>query len=424
MGDSENKSFLQKPLSRRDALKLAGAGGIGLLLGAGGVKGLAMGQNLMTKSTASASDKGIVPFYGKHQAGIVTPAQDFICMGAFDFTAGDIAAVRELFKSWTEAAARMAQGQGVGEETGNALLPPQDTGEAMGLAAVRTTITFGLGASFFDGRFGLAGKRPPGFVDMPRFKGDDLRSEWSGGDVVVQACADDPQVAFHAIRNLVRIARGKAVLRWMQEGFQRTGAADPKGATPRNLLGFKDGTNNPNVQDPQVADEVVWAKGTDGAEWMDGGTYMVMRRIRMRIEVWDRTTLGEQEATFGRSRDSGAPLGQKNEFDPLDFDKKDESGKPMIPANSHVALAHMDGKVKIWRRGYSYSNGIDMKTGQIDAGLLFICFNRDPRNQFIPMQQKLAAQDKLNEYIVHVGSGLYACLPGAKQGGYIGDTLF
>ncbi|MFC0213049.1 iron uptake transporter deferrochelatase/peroxidase subunit [Paenibacillus chartarius] len=421
MSHEENKATI----SRRDALKLAGVGGLGLLLGAGGMTGLASGMLQKSKTTGGNDHPAnTVPFYGKHQAGIITPMQDFVCMGAFDLTTSSISEVRELFQKWTAASARMTQGQSAGEESGNTLLPPVDTGEALGLGAVRTTITFGLGTSFFDERFGLAGKRPPALVDLPKFKGDDLRSEWSGGDVVVQVCADDPQVAFHAIRNLVRIGRGKAVLRWMQEGFQRTGAADPKGSTPRNLLGFKDGTNNPNVQDAAVADEVVWAGAGDQPAWMGAGSYMIMRRIRMRIEVWDRTTLGEQEATFGRHRDSGAPLGSRNEFDPLDLAKTGQDGKPRIPADSHVALAHMNGKVRIHRRGYSYSNGIDIKTGQLDAGLLFICYNRDPRNQFIPMQQLLASQDKLNEYIVHVGSGIYACLPGTSSGGYIGDTLF
>ncbi|WP_425623212.1 iron uptake transporter deferrochelatase/peroxidase subunit [Brevibacillus borstelensis] len=416
----------RKTYTRRDLLKLAGAGGVGLLLGAGGVGSLMMNSKTAASGspdTHPSASEDIVPFYGKHQSGIVTPMQDFICMGAFDLTTTDVQAVRELFKSWTEACARMTAGQGVGDESTNAFLPPKDTGEAIGLLPTRLTFTFGVGASFFDQRFGLAGKRPEALIDMPRFKGDALVDDWSDGDVVVQVCANDPQVAFHGIRNLARIARGKAVLRWLQQGFQRTGAADPKGSTPRNLLGFKDGTNNPDVQNASVADEVVWVPPTDGPAWMTGGSYMVVRRIRMRIEVWDRTSLGEQELTFGRHRDSGAPIGEKDEFAKLDFSKKDAKGRPLIDPASHVALAHMEGKVQILRRGYSYSNGIDLKTGQLDAGLLFICYNRDPRKQFVPMQQKLAAQDRLNEYIVHVGSGLYACLPGVGQGGYIGDTL-
>lgn len=416
----------RKSISRRELLKLAGIGGVGMLLGLGGGAGLAMSQSTAgTSKPANAGDvEDIIPFYGAHQAGIVTPMQDFVCMGAFDITAADLQEVRELFKKWTEASARMSEGLGAGEESGNVYLPPTDTGEVIGLKASRTTITFGLGPSFFDGRFGLAAKRPPALSELPGFKGDELRAEWSGGDVIVQVCADDPQVAFHAMRNLVRIARGKAVLRWMQEGFQRTGAADPQGATPRNLLGFKDGTNNPDVQNSKTADELVWAPNSDDPSWMKGGSYMVVRRIRMRIEVWDRTTLNEQEATFGRHRMSGAPLGLKNEHDELELSRADSSGRPVIDPDSHVALAHMGGKVKILRRGYSYSNGIDLKTGQIDAGLLFICYNRDPRAQFIPMQQMLASRDKLNEYAVHVGSGLYACLPGAGKGGYIGETLF
>lgn len=420
--------LLRKPLSRRDMLKMAGAGGVGLLLGAGGLAGVLAGNGLWkgagTAATTPDVSADIVPFYGTHQAGIVTPAQDFICLGAFDLTTTDLGDVRVLFQKWTEAAARMCAGQGVGEESDNPYMPPLDTGEAIGLKAVRTTITFGVGPSFFDSRFGLAGKRPQALVDLPAFGGDELVPEWVGGDIGVQVCANDPQVAFHALRNLARIARGKAVLRWVQEGFQRTAAADPTGSTPRNLMGFKDGTGNPNVQDPAVANEVVWVQPSDGADWMVNGSYMIMRRIRMRIEVWDRTTLSDQEATFGRHRSTGAPLGGKDEFEPLDLGKKDDKGRPVTPVNSHVALAHMEGKVKIHRRGYSYSSGIDLKTGQLDAGLLFICFNRDPRRQFIPMQHKLAAQDALNEYIVHVGSAIFACLPGAKQGGYIGETLF
>lgn len=416
---------VSKKITRRDALKLAGMGGIGLLLGAGGMKTLLPSTPAAQKaSPAPASNDGIIPFYGEHQSGITTPMQDFICMGAFDLTTTSLDDVRKLFQSWTKAAARLAAGKNVDEETDNPHLPPVDTGESMGLAPMRMTITFGLGASFFDERFGLADKRPAPLVDLPRFNSDDIRKEWSDGDIVVQVCANDPQVAFHALRNLARIARGKAVLHWLQDGFQRTSAADPSGSTPRNLMGFKDGTNNPAVSEPEVAQNIVWAGGADDPAWMAGGSYMVMRRIRMRIEVWDRSSLDDQENTFGRHRQSGAPLGKSGEFDELELDRKDSTGKPVIPVDSHVALAHMDGKVKILRRGYSYSSGMDIKTGQLDAGLLFICFNRDPRQQFIPLQQKLAAVDLLNEYITHVGSGLYACLPGTSEGGYIGDTLF
>ncbi|KQL46832.1 deferrochelatase [Brevibacillus choshinensis] len=421
------ENIANKKMTRRDALKLAGVGGIGLLVGAGSMGALVQPKPSATKvATSSDSDSvnGIIPFYGKHQSGIITPMQDFICMGAFDVTATALAEVRKLFQSWTAAAARLTEGKNVDDESDNPHLPPVDTGESIGLAPMRMTITFGLGASFFDERFGLASKRPAPLVDLPHFNSDDLRKEWTGGDIVVQVCANDPQVAFHALRNLARIARGKAVLRWVQDGFQRTSAADPTGSTPRNLMGFKDGSNNPKVSEPAAADEIVWAQSTDDPAWMAGGSYMVMRRIRMRIEIWDRSSLDDQESTFGRHRQSGAPLGKSGEFDDLELNRKDSKGNPVIPTTSHVALANMEGKVKILRRGYSYSSGMDIKTGQLDAGLLFVCFNRDPRKQFIPMQQKLAAADQLNEYITHVGSGLFACLPGASEGGYIGETLF
>ncbi|WP_409176316.1 iron uptake transporter deferrochelatase/peroxidase subunit [Brevibacillus fortis] len=425
MNDKHLANTTANKFTRREALKLAGVGGIGLLLGATGVNSLLPSppKNEQTSATPTGADE-VIPFYGKHQSGIITPMQDFICMGAFDLTTTSLGDVRSLFQSWTQAAAHMTAGKNVDEESDNALLPPVDTGEAMGLRPMKLTITFGLGASFFDERFGLAAKRPAPLVDLPRFNSDEMRKEWSDGDIVVQVCANDPQVAFHALRNLARIARGKAVLHWLQEGFQRTSASDPTGSTPRNLMGFKDGTNNPQVNDPATANEVVWAHTAESPAWMAGGSYMVMRRIRMRIEVWDRSSLTDQENTFGRHRLTGAPLGKANEFDELELDRKDAKGKPVIPVDSHVALAHMEGKVKILRRGYSYSSGMDLKTGQLDAGLLFICFNRDPRKQFIPMQQKLASVDLLNEYITHVGSGLYACLPGASEGGYIGDTLF
>ncbi|WP_217561614.1 iron uptake transporter deferrochelatase/peroxidase subunit [Paenibacillus sp. GbtcB18] len=427
--NDRKKGFFDKPISRRDILKLAGVGGAGLLLGAGGAGALVAAQASKTEKAFSASGaetdpQGAVPFYCGHQAGIVTPVQDFICFAAFDVTASSLAEVRKLFQAWTAAAANMAQGIMVGQDDGNELLPPSDTGEAAGLTPSRTTITFGAGPSFFDGRFGLAGKKPEALQDLPAFGGDELRPEWCGGDLCVQVCANDMQIAFHAIRNLARIARGKAVLRWTQEGFQRTGYSDPAKATPRNLMGFKDGTGNPDVKDEQEMKKVVWADSADGSGWMHGGSYMVVRRIRMRIEVWDRSTLADQEATFGRHRNSGAPLGASGEFDAPDMEKKDASGKPVIPATSHFKLARGDGSVKILRRSYSYSTGIDHKTGQLDAGLLFVCYQRDPRKQFVPIQKALGKSDKLNEYIVHIGSAVFACFPGVKEGGYIGDTLF
>lgn len=422
--DNDN-SIMKKPMTRRDVLRLAGTGGLGLLLGGGAIGSLFKAENNRKTKTVQADATGSrVPFYGQHQAGITTPSQNFICFAAFDVTASGSKALQKLFKTWTAAAAAMAEGKQVGEESGNLNLPPVDTGESVGLNPSQLTITFGAGPSLFDDRFGLASKRPPSFKDLPAFNGEQLEPQWCGGDIGVQVCADDMQVAFHAVRNLARIARGTAVLRWVQEGFQRTAQADPTGGTPRNLLGFKDGTANPAVSSAQDMNKIVWAQSGDGASWMAGGSYMAVRRIRMRIEIWDRSSLKDQEDTFGRYRASGAPLGSKNEFDPVDLNQKDEKGNPMIPADSHVALARGDGSIQMLRRSYSYSGGIDSKTGQLDAGLLFISYQRDLFKQFVALQQKLSKSDRLNEYILHVGSAAFACFPGASKGGYIGDTLF
>ncbi|MWC30019.1 iron uptake transporter deferrochelatase/peroxidase subunit [Paenibacillus sp. MMS18-CY102] len=420
---SENQG---KPgISRRDLLKMAGIGGAGLLLGGAGI-----GTLLKSKESSSAAASGApadgyheeIPFYGAHQAGITTPAQDFVIFASFDLSTTSIDEVRELFKQWTAASAAIAKGQMIGEDNENLNVPPSDTGEAAGLQPSKTTLTFGVGPSFFDSRFGLAGKKPAELADLPAFSGDALREEWVGGDLGVQVCANDMQVAFRAIRNLTRIARGKATLRWTQEGFQRTGGSDPSGGTARNLMGFKDGTGNPDVKDGAKMNEVVWSQAGDGQSWLAGGSYMIVRRIRIRVEVWDRSTLGDQEATFGRHRTSGAPLGSTDEFEKIDLDRKDGKGKPVIPMDAHVRVAKEDG-VQILRRSYSYSSGLDKRTGQFDAGLLFIAYNRSLAKQFIPMQTRLAKSDALNEYIEHNGSAVFACFPGVKEGGYIGDTL-
>ncbi|WP_231506281.1 iron uptake transporter deferrochelatase/peroxidase subunit [Paenibacillus sp. UNC451MF] len=429
MDDSTKQEHLsdhKSTVSRRDLLKMAGAGGIGLLLGSVGVGGLLVGTGKIAKSASVPSDRSnlSIPFYNKFQAGILTPPQNFICFAAFDLTTKQASDVTKLFRAWTEASAKMAEGQMVGPQNDQPSLPPEDTGEAVGLNPNQLTITFGVGPAIFDERFGLASKRPEAFVDFPKFAGERLREEWCGGDIGVQVCADDMQVAFHAIRNLARIARGTAVLRWTQEGFQRSATAMNLNETPRNLLGFKDGTGNPDVQDSKLMNDLVWVQPSDGSSWMHNGTYMAVRRIRMRIEAWDRSTLNDQEATFGRYRSSGAPLGQKNEFDPMQLDAKNADGKPVIRANAHIRLAHGEDKEKILRRSYSYSSGIDKQTGQLDAGLFFICYNRDPRKQFIPIQQRLAKNDALNEYIFHMGSSMFACFPGVSQGGYLGEGLF
>lgn len=418
---------MDKNISRRKLLKSAGIGGVGMVIGASGLGGILAAADSHSISI-NKDDKDRIPFYGEHQAGITTAMQSSVYLASLDVVTDKKAELIQLFKEWTEASAAMTTGRKVGDHSTNDLLPPADTGEATGLSPSNLTITFGVGPTLFIkdnvDRFGLLSKKPDELVDLPKFPLDALEDQWTGGDLCIQACSDDPQVTFHAIRNLLRIARGKVTLRWAQEGFLPNRQANEQEKTPRNLFGFKDGTVNVNTNDTKESSEHLWVQQNDGPSWLTGGTYLVVRRIQMFIEVWDRTTLQDQENTFGRHRSSGAPLGKEDEFDKLDLDRKDENGKLQIPDTAHASLAHGKGKEQILRRSYSYSGGMDPKTGALDAGLLFMSFQRSPKKQFIPIQERLAKKDELNEYISHKGSAVFACLPGAKAGGFIGESLF
>ena len=369
-----------------------------------------------------------VAFHGAHQAGIATTQQEHLYFAALDLVTEDVAEVRDLLRAWSEAGARMTAGRPAGEDNESQFMPPEDTGEAFGLSPARLTLTFGFGPSLFekggDDRFGLAQAKPEALSPLPPLTGDVLDEGSSDGDLCVQACADDPQVAFHAVRNLVRISRGVAVVRWSQLGFGRTASTSRSQATPRNLMGLKDGTNNIKAEDTGAMERYVWVPVGEGPPWMAGGTYLVARRIRMLIEVWDRVSLAEQEGSIGRHKYSGAPIGNDDEFDPVDLRARHENGELLISEDAHVRLARQSDEERILRRGYSFTDGFDAERGQLDAGLFFICFQRDPRKQFVPLQQRLAANDRLNEYIRHTGSALFACPPGARERGYVGEGLF
>jgi deferrochelatase/peroxidase EfeB len=413
-----------------ESRKLSRRGLIGAALGGGvavGAGGFAVGRTLQA-GPAQAGPPGspAVPFYGAHQGGIASPAQDRLAFAAFDVTSTNVADLRDLLLTWTQAAAKMTAGQPVGPTETQPEVPPVDTGEALGLAAGGLTITVGFGSSLFDQRFGLAKKKPAALSVLPPLPGDELRPEISNGDIGVQACADDPQVAFHAIRNFARLARGVAVLRWSQLGFGRTSTTSNSQATPRNLMGFKDGTNNIKLEDTAALDDFVWVGKESDQAWMRGGSYLVTRRIRMHVESWDRDRLGDQEAVFGRVKTSGAPLTGNAEFDTVNLTVKGSDGQSVIADDAHIRLAApaSNGGQKILRRGYSYTDGIDPRTGELDAGLFFICYQKNAFKQFVPIQTRLGSGDALNEYITHTSSGLFACPPGAAAGQWLGYSLF
>ncbi|MFI6693080.1 iron uptake transporter deferrochelatase/peroxidase subunit [Streptomyces sp. NPDC050433] len=396
--------------SRRSVI---GWGGAGLALGAAVAGGTAVALRGPDGTESAGSAGAAVPFHGAHQAGIATAVPDRLHFAAFDVTAKGRAELIQLLKDWTAAAALMTEGRAVGEGAFGGLpeAPPDDTGEAVGLKPSRLTLTIGFGPSLFTGegdRFELAGRRPEALVDLPKFPGDNLDPARSGGDLCVQACADDPQVAVHAIRNLARIGFGRVAIRWSQLGFGKTSSTTPEAQTPRNLFGFKDGTRNVAGTDTAALDRHVWVSGEAGPGWMAGGSYLVARRIAMRIETWDRTSLKEQEDVFGRDKGEGAAVGKAKEHD-------EPFLKSMLPT-SHVRLAHPDsnGGARMLRRGYSYTDGTD-GLGRLDAGLFFLAYQHDVREAFIPVQRSLSRADALNEYIQHVGSAVFAVPPGVRD---------
>ena len=412
-------------VSRRRLFGVAGAGAIA------GVSGVAGWGVAHAGADEQAGSPLTYPFHGDHQAGIITPAQDRLHFAAFDVTTASREKLVALLQAWTDAAAAMTSGQLVG---GGAPLPydapPDDTGEAQGLDAAGLTITFGFGPTLFekDGadRFGLRDRQPQELRRLPHFPADNLNEARSDGDLCIQACANDPQVAVHAIRNLARIGFGTVSMRWAQLGFGRTSSTSTTQATPRNLFGFKDGTANLHAEEPEDLSDHVWVQPTDdpAATWLAGGSYLVARRISMRIETWDRTSLREQEALIGRDRVEGAPLSGGTEFSEPDFALQGRSG-PIMPMDSHVRLAHPahNNDTKLLRRGYNFTDGADA-LGRLDAGLFFIVFVREPLKRYAPMQTILSRDDALMEYLEHTGSGLWAVPGGTKPGEYVGQALF
>ena len=425
--------------------KPAGRSRRGFIAAAGGLGALALGRTGAAQAAApppttpvpTVSDK--VPFHGVHQAGIVTTQQTHTYFATFDIVAEKRDDIVSLLRAWTDAAERLARGDPARPLGGPEAIAP-DGGTALGLSPARLTLTFGFGPTFFlrDGvdRFGLAAARPEALGALPKFNGDQLEAARCGGDVSIQACADDPQVTFHAVREMERLSSGMAQLRWVQSGFLPN---TPAGETHRNLMGFKDGTNNPTPDStradvPRKLGDVVWVD-EDGPAWMRGGSYLVARRIRISLEHWDRSELAFQEEVIGRQKYSGAPIGMKDEFDPLGLDRESEDGNPIIAETSHVRLgaAAMNDGAQILRRAYSYNDGVHFvaerwppwRQGMMyDAGLLFLAYQRDPRTGFSKIFENMAKFDMLNQYTTHVGSAVFGCPPGAAEGEYVGQRLF
>ena len=388
---------MSRPISRKHLLRLAGAAGGGLALGAAGYARLDGG------SSASA-ESDVEPFHGAYQAGIVTPQPKYLQFGSLDVTATGKAGLRDLMRSLTATAADLTAGKS-GSET---------------FDPARLTITFGLGASAFDSRFGIAAHRPPALVDMPDFKGDKLEPDLTGGDIGVQCTATSHEVVDRALHAIVAAAHGAATLRWSQYGFVRDPLPGEKGGTPRNILGFKDGTNNLKADDSAKMRSNVWVNAGDGPGWMTNGTYMVTRNLKVLVANFLIEPLDVQQYAFGRYKASGAPFGQTNEFAPVIVSKE--------PPDSHIMVANPrrpgSEAERILRRSYTFTDGFDGQVSNPTGGLFFIAFNRDPRRQFIPIQQRLSVHDRFTvEYPVPRGSAMYAVPPGIRPDGYVGESI-
>jgi deferrochelatase/peroxidase EfeB len=443
MGGRDASGPSRRSLLRGGLIAGAGVAGAGLVAAGGGLAGHAL------VGTSAGTQNATEPFYGPHQSGVTTDTQRQVVLASFDLTTDDKNDLVTLLKDWTALGAALAGGESVtvpiydppgasGEDayadaTGGSTT--DDSLEAYQLGANRLTLTVGFGRTMFvtaDGRdrFGISGQLPGALIKLPHFSGDELTAADSDGDLFLQACADDPQVAFHAVRSIARIAPDVATLRWTQLGF----SPDNTGGTPRNLMGFKDGTMNSNVHPPANLDAAVWA-APDGPAWMRDGSYLVYRRIRIELEHWDRLAPNLQEQVIGRQKLNGAPLGASGEFSALDLNATNPDGSYVIPETAHVRLAapQANGGAVILRRAFSYNNGTTLFTErwppwrqalEYDAGLLFLAYQQDPRTAFVPIFTRLAEADALNQFTTHTASAVFAVPPGAAgPGDWVGRTL-
>ena len=368
------------------------------------------------------------PFHGDHQSGILNPPSVAGLLASFDVLAGARADLAKLFQALSARIAFLMAG-GTPPQL-DPRFPPSDSG-VLGPAIVpdNLTITAAVGASLFDGRFGLAKARPVHLETMRRFPNDALESEWCHGDLLLQFCANTPEATIHALRDVLRNTPGMLRLRWKLDGFlpastgrQQTGAQQKE--TPRNLLGFKDGTSNLDPADGAAMDRHVWVRpGSGEPAWASGGSYQVVRIIRNFVERWDRTPLQEQESIIGRAKDSGVPLGMEDEHDIPDYATDPEGVRIKLDAHIRLANQRTDETAGslLLRRPFNYTRGVT-RAGQLDMGLLFICFQANLRDGFLAVQQRLNGEP-LEEYIKPVGGGYFFALPGVRPGGYLGQSL-
>lgn len=396
-------------VSRRGLLGAAGAGAAGVALGAGAWAAL---QPKGTHPTGPVVVRHSYSPHGEHQPGITTPMTAVTEIVAFTLRAEtDKAALARLMRMWSGDIAALMAGRPI----------PGDMTPELAQANVGLTIAVGLGPKVFT-LAGLERQAPPGFVEIPAMVHDKLQDKWNGGDLVVVVSADDPTSVDYAVEAMVRDADTFATPRWVQRGEWRPTDGDGNRVTGRNLFGQVDGTANPKEQ---ALDDALWP--VDVAPWFAGGTQLVVRRIEMDLHEWNRLTRNEQERAMGRDLAQGAPLTGGDEHAAPDFAALDDSGQPVIPANSHVRLSHPSnlGGIQILRRAtnYSHSEVVD-GTLKRTHGLVFVAYCANIAKQFVPMQKMLDEFDALNQWTTAIGSAVFAMLPGFPSDSWLGRQLF
>ena len=400
-------------VNRRNFLKGTAAGAAGTAL-VGGVliEGARQDANAATQASSGPAEVASYPFHGANQAGILTPLpsakQMYTGVASFDSMGANKAELADLFRTVTTRARFLATG-GTPPNLGVSQ-PPSDS-DVLGpvIPADGLTATFSVGSTLFDDRYGLGGAKPVKLKPMTVFPNDSPEPAWLGGDLLVQFCANHPDTIHHAIRDLTKHTRGGMQLNWKIEGYNSP--PRPSG-TSRNLLGFKDGTANPTGS---LAPALVWVDAAEEPAWAHGGSYVVVRLIRMLVEFWDRVSINEQEGMFGRRRDTGAPLDGTSEFDTPNY-KADPNGY-VIPLDSHIRLANprttQTADQRLIRRSYNYDLGVD-QNGNLQAGHIFIAYQQDVDRQFETVQRRLI-NEPLVDYVQPFGGGYFFTLPGVRD---------